>query len=96
MNTRKVEINSKAIKDIKRLPKHIVINLRTWIATVSKIGLLQTRKLKGYHDEPLHGDRKGQRSVRLNKAYRAIYKQHDNGNIELNYIEVIEVNKHKY
>jgi proteic killer suppression protein len=96
MNTRKVEINSKAIKDIKRLPKHIVINLRTWIATVSKIGLLQTRKLKGYHDEPLRGDRKGQRSVRLNKAYRAIYKQHDNGNIELNYIEVIEVNKHKY
>lgn len=96
MNTKKVEINSKAIKDIKRLPKHIIINLRTWIATINKIGLVGTRKLKGYHDEPLQGNRKGQRSVRLNKAYRAIYEQHDNGNIEVSYIEVIEVNKHKY
>ncbi|APD50868.1 type II toxin-antitoxin system mRNA interferase toxin, RelE/StbE family [Francisella hispaniensis] len=96
MNTKKVVITNKAIKDIKSLPKHIIINLRTWIATVNKIGLVNTRKLKGYHDEPLQGNRKGQRSVRLNKAYRAIYKQYDNGDIELSYIEVIEVNKHKY
>jgi proteic killer suppression protein len=45
-------------------------------------------------DEPLSGDRKGQRSVRLNRAYRAIYIQNKDGEIEL--VTIIEVNKHKY
>lgn len=40
------------------------------------------------------GRRQGQRSVRLNRAYRAIYVEHENGEVEL--IEVLEVNKHEY
>ena len=52
------------------------------------------RKLPGYHDEPLKGDRLGQRSIRLNKAYRAIYIQEKDGAINLIIIE--EVNKHEY
>lgn len=47
---------------------------------------------KGYHDEPLHGDRRGQRSVRLNRSYRAIYIELEEGQRLL----VVEVNKHGY
>ena len=49
---------------------------------------------KGFHDEPLKGKLQGQRSVRLNRAYRAIYVEHETGEVEL--IEVLEVNKHEY
>ncbi len=45
-----------------------------------------------YHDEPLKGQRIGQRSIRLSKSYRAIYIEHNDDII----IEVIEVNKHEY
>ena len=48
----------------------------------------------GYHDEALRGKRKGQRSIRLNRAYRAIYTIDKSGNI--NFIEILEVNKHEY
>jgi proteic killer suppression protein len=54
----------------------------------------EMRKCKGFHDEPLKGKRQGQRSVRLNKAYRAIYVEHETGEVEL--IEVLEVSKHEY
>lgn len=50
--------------------------------------------MQGYHDEPLKGDRKGQRSVRLNKAYRAIYEEKNNREIKL--ILILEVSKHEY
>jgi proteic killer suppression protein len=46
------------------------------------------------HDEPLKGDRQGQRSVRLNRAYRAIYVEREDDEVAL--VDVIEVNKHGY
>ena len=52
------------------------------------------RKHKGFHDEPLKGKRRGQRSVRLNRAYRAIYVEREAGKFEL--IQVLEVNEHGY
>ena len=64
------------------------------MALVEESGIREVRKFKGFHDEPLKGSRRGQRSVRLNKAYRAIYVEHEEGEIEL--IEVLEVNKHEY
>lgn len=48
----------------------------------------------GYHDEPLKGKRVGQRSIRLNRAYRAIYEIDETG--QVHFIEVLEVNKHEY
>jgi proteic killer suppression protein len=64
------------------------------VALVEESGIHETRKYKGFHDEPLKGNREGQRSVRLNRTYRAIYVEHKSGEVEL--IEVIEVNKHDY
>ena len=58
------------------------------------MGLDSVRKIKGFHDEPLKGKRSGQRSIRLNKAYRAIYTIGQDGGVEI--VEVQEVSKHEY
>lgn len=52
------------------------------------------RKVLSYHDEPLKGNRKGQRPIKLNKAYRAFYIINKNEMAE--FIEVTKVNKHEY
>lgn len=54
--------------------------------------------MPGLHDEPLKRKRTGQRSVRLGRAYRAIYVVNQQ-TIELEVIgfaEVLEVHKHRY
>lgn len=81
-------------KQLDRIPEVIVRKFRIWVALVEESGIREVRKLKGFHDEPLKGKRQGQRSVRLNRAYRAIYVEHNSGELEL--IEVLEVNKHEY
>lgn len=90
----KVEITYKAQKDLLKLPKYLQIKLRLWIFDIENHGLHEVQKISGYHDEPLKGNRKGQRSIRLNRAYRAIYEIKDNDTIE--FVQVVEVNKHDY
>jgi proteic killer suppression protein len=87
-----VVISKFAEKQLRKIPRHIQESLRGWTETVERIGIRETRRLPGYHDEPLHGDRKGQRSIRLSRAYRAIYIETAEGVRLL----VIEVNKHEY
>jgi len=87
-----VIINKKAQKQLKKLPGYIVRKLQKWAEDVEKFGIEEIRVIPGYHDEPLKGERSGQRSIRLSKAYRAFYIEHDGTII----IEVIEVNKHDY
>jgi proteic killer suppression protein len=65
-----------------------------WVGAVQLDGLEQTRRLPGYHDEPLHGKWKGFRSIRLNRSYRPIYSVQDDGFLEFALIET--VSKHKY
>ncbi|OYZ11945.1 MAG: hypothetical protein B7Y39_19110 [Bdellovibrio sp. 28-41-41] len=90
----KVFWSKKVAKQIDLLPDNIGKKFFAWVSSVNLAGLRDTRKSPGFHDEPLKGNRQGQRSVRLNKAYRAIYVQRDVETIE--FIEVIEVNKHEY
>jgi proteic killer suppression protein len=87
-----LRINKKAQKQIKKLPEHIVRKLQKWTEDVEKFGIDEIRIIPGYHDEPLKWERAGQRSIRLSKAYRAFYVEHD----DMVVIEVIEVNKHDY
>ena len=87
-----VQYDQKIDKDLAKLPAHIIEKLKSWAKTVNNFGIMEARKCKGYNDEPLHGERKGQRSIRLNQAYRAIYVE-DKAVIR---ITVIEVNKHEY
>jgi toxin HigB-1 len=84
----------KVRKKLKKIPIHIVRNLQRWALQVETLGIVEVRKIPGYHDEPLSGKRKGQRSVRLSIHYRLFYVEvHDN---EVNLIQVEEVNKHEY
>jgi len=81
-------------KRLKRLPIHIVRNLQRWALQVETLGIIEVRKVPGYHDEPLRGNRAGQRSIRLSKSYRAIYIEIDGH--EINLISVEEIHKHEY
>ncbi len=84
----------KVKKTIKKLPMHVKRKLLEWAMAVELEGIKEIRKLKGYHDEPLRGKRKGQRSIRLSKSWRAIYEEKKDGKVNL--IVVEEVNKHEY
>jgi proteic killer suppression protein len=90
---RRVEITRLAEKQIRRLPRHIVDNLMIWVAAVEHDGLEEVRKVPGYHDEPLKGDRAHQRSIRLSRSYRAIYEIKGDG---VKFASIEEVNKHEY
>ena len=73
---------------------YIIDKLLAWVGRVEKVGVDEVRKIKGYHDEQLRGVRIGQRSIRLCRAYRAIYQVKVSGKIE--FISVEEVNRHEY
>ncbi len=88
-----VEISKRAEKQLRKLPEGIVQLLFIWVRAVKEEGLESVRKSPGYHDEPLKGERKGQRSIRLSRAYRAIYVIRKTG-VEFVFVE--EVNKHDY
>lgn len=94
MDIFEVKLSRKAEDDLIKIPGHIVFKLQVWIDGIKNEGLREMRKRPGFHDEPLKGKRKGQRSIRLNKAYRAIYEIDTTGTIH--FIEVVEVNKHEY
>lgn len=89
-----VKLTEKAKKDLKRVPLPMALKLQAWVDAVGRHGLAETRKIPGYHDEPLYGKRRGQRSIRLNIAYRAIYVVNEEGVIH--FVEIQEVNKHAY
>ena len=89
----RVTITRLAEKQLRKLPRHIVDNLMIWVAAVENDGLEEVRKVPGYHDEPLRGDRAGQRSIRLGRAYRAIYEIKED---TARFVSVEEVSKHGY
>lgn len=89
-----VELSRNAQKDLRKVPRHVAVKLMAWVDDVEKRGVEEVRKIPGYHDEPLHGDRVGQRSIRLSRGYRAIYLVDGRRTIE--FIRVEEVHKHEY
>lgn len=89
----RVQISRRAEKQLRAVPRHIRIKLLIWVATVEADGLEEVRKVSGYHDEALHGARAGQRSIRLSRAYRAIYEVKGNS---ARFVSVEDVSKHDY
>lgn len=88
-----VVISRRAMKDLRGVPSYIVDKLETWISAVELESLEEVRRISGYHDEPLKGDRKGQRSIRLSKSYRAIYIIAKD---KIEFVQIEEVSKHEY
>ena len=83
-------IFNKVEKQFKKLPHFILLKLLAWAKSVELKGLREVRKIPGYHDEPLKGNRIGQRSIRLSKGYRAIYTEELDGQINLVIIEEVK------
>ena len=81
-------------KQLSKIPDLIAQKFHIWVALVEESGIQEVRKHKGFRDEQLRGKRQGQRSIRLNRAYRAIYVEHEAG--ELEFAEALEVNKHEH
>ena len=90
----KVMITEIAEKQLKKTPDYIRDKLYQWVERVEFFGIEEVRKIKGFHDEPLRGQRSGQRSIRLNRSYRAIYVQKLTGELVL--ITILEVSNHEY
>lgn len=88
-----VEFSRNAQKDLRKLPPFIIDSLKLWIHYVENLGIGEVRKIRGYNDEALKGFRLGQRSARLNRSYRLIYREKETGSLE---ILIIAINKHKY
>ncbi len=78
------QLNSLQLKILKRYEK--------WKDIVAISGSSGLKQIKGFNDEPLHGEWKGYRSSRLNLQYRVIYKI-DN---EQFLVYVINVTPHDY
>ncbi len=90
----RVTLTRDAQKQLRRVPRHVAVKLQAWIEMVETDGLTVARRIPGFHDEPLHGSRRGQRSIRLSRAYRAIYEIGDDEIGRL--VNIEEVNKHDY
>jgi proteic killer suppression protein len=79
-----VVLTERAKKNLRAVPTQ---------ALDKAISVEEVRKISGFHDEPLKGKRKGQRSIRLNRAYRAFYVVSKGA---VAFVSVEEVNKHEY
>jgi proteic killer suppression protein len=90
---RQVEFTKLAARQVRKLPRHILKNLMIWVTAVELDGVEEVRKVPGYHDEPLKGERAGQRSIRLSRAYRAVYEIKEGA---AKFVSVEEVSKHDY
>lgn len=90
----RVLLSSQARKDLRKVPRHILNKLDVWIDSVEREGLENVRRIPGFHDEPLKGQRVGQRSIRLSRAWRAIYEVLTDQRVS--FVSVMEVTHHEY
>ncbi|MCS6267543.1 MAG: hypothetical protein H2174_08255 [Vampirovibrio sp.] len=86
-----IRLTKFAQKQFRKAPSLIQDKLEDWMLLIEAEGLDFARTLKGYHDEPLQGNRKGQRSIRLNRQWRAIYEE-----LTGTIVEIQEITPHDY
>ena len=67
--TSTVVLTRLAQKQLRKVPRHVAVKLQSWVEAVEIQGLEEVRRMPGYHDESLRGERRGQRSIRLSRAY---------------------------
>ena len=89
----KVVISRSSKKNLEKVPSYIAVKLQAWVNDIEIQGLEEVRKVPGWHDEPMHGKRKSQRSIRLSKSYRAVYVVKK---AKIEFVSIEEVHKHDY
>lgn len=75
-----------------KIPIDVLKRYEKWKDIVSLSGPKGLREIKGFHDQALSGERRGQRSSRLGLQYRIIYQVRGQEVI----VEVIDVTAHDY
>lgn len=90
-----IEIGHDAAKLIKnfKIPKEVLKNFEKWKAGIKQQGLLEIRKIPGYHDEP-YEKFPGSRSIRLKDGWRVFYKIENQDGKEI--INVFKISLHDY
>lgn len=93
-----VIFSKKAEKSLRKSPPQVQQKTAFWRKLVETQGLSRAVLIKGFNDEGLKGDRQGQRSIRLNHQWRAIYEKRigQDGSETVELVEIIEVTPHKY
>jgi len=86
-------VESKAVtKALDRAQLEVRRRWDIWIDIIELEGPDGLRAVKGFHDEALQGNRKGERSSRLGISYRVIYRVHR----DVLEVHALEVTKHDY
>ena len=80
------------VKKRKVIPIQVLKKYELWKDLVFRHGPEVLKNFPGFHDEKLKGERKGQRSSRLNLQYRVIYVVNGADII----VYVLEFTPHKY
>ncbi len=79
-------------KQCRKIPKQVLKKYELWKDLIFRHGVNILKEFPGFNDELLKGNRKGQRSSRLNDQYRVIYRV-DGEKIS---VFVLEISPHKY
>lgn len=94
-----VRLSRNVAKQLRKVPLHIRKSLNFWILSVQEEGIDAIRRIPGYHDEPLAGEKLGRRSIRLNRQWRAEYietEADDGEGVLIDIILILEVHPHDY
>jgi mRNA-degrading endonuclease YafQ of YafQ-DinJ toxin-antitoxin module len=70
----RIEEHRRVDKQLSAVPREILKRYEKWKDIAMLSGPLGLRLIKGFHDEALSGEWKGQRSSRLGVQYRIIYR----------------------
>ncbi len=90
----RVELSKDVVRQLRRVPRHVVTKLLAWVDEVETRGLDEVRKVPGFHDHPLKGSLEGKRAIRLSRQWRAVYIETTRGSAE--FVLVEEVHPHDY
>ncbi|MFN0061581.1 MAG: hypothetical protein ACKVPX_03585 [Myxococcaceae bacterium] len=90
----RVELSKEVVRQLRRVPRHVVTKLLAWVSDVQARGLEEVRKVPGFNDHPLKGQLAGKRAIRLSQQWRAVYILCEDGTAEFLFVE--EVHPHDY
>jgi len=76
----------------RKLPVNVVKKYELWKYIIFRHGPEKLKEFRGFHDEKLKGNRRGQRSSRLSAQYRVIYTVKQ----QIVTVFVLEISPHKY
>lgn len=82
----------RVVRQLESLPIDLLKRYEKWKDIVSISGPQGLRLIKGFHDESLRGEWKGNRSSRLGKQFRVIYRIEK----EQILVQVISITAHDY